>query len=126
MTFDEATYELTLQSGKEALTVTKLAKRTREFRERLEAGITEIAEKAAQTLHDFFPFLTPDQFQQAAALMKEGEATPLARLQALHPKLETALIQNIVDSNLKPYFDVLLAQTPAGAMYTGFKFIREE
>jgi len=124
--FDEATYTVTLPSGTDSLVVTKLAKRTHEFRERVEAGITEIAEKAAQALRQLFPFLTPEQFQQAATLMKEGQAAPLARLQAVHPKLEMALFQNVVDATLRPYFDALLAHTTAGGVYTGFKFIREE
>lgn len=124
--FDAAAYAVSIRAGEETLLVTKLAKRTGEFRQRIEEGIAEITEKAAQATHELLPFLTPDQFQQAAALMKEGQAASLARLQGVHPKLEQALIQNVVDAALKPYFDALLAHTPAGAMYAGFKFIREE
>jgi hypothetical protein len=124
--FDEASYTLTLRSGDDSLVLSKLAKRTREFRERLEEGIAQIHEKAAQALHGLFPFLTPDQFQRVAALLKEGRAASLEGLQAIHPKLQQALVQNVVDAKLKPYFDALLAATPAGAMYTGFKFIRAE
>ena len=124
--FDEANYVVTLSSGDARLTATKLAKRTREFVERLAAARTQLAEKAAETLHDLFPFLTPDQFQQAAILLREGHAVPLAKLQAIHPKSEKALVGNVIDPKLKPYFDVLLAQTPAGWLYSGFKLLREE
>jgi hypothetical protein len=124
--FDEAVYAVTLRCGADSLILTKLAKRTSEFRERLEDGIARIHEKAAQSLHAMFPFLRPDQFQQVAALCSEGQAAPLGRLQAVHPKLEQALVENVVDAKLKPYFDALLERTPAGTMYAGFKFIRKE
>ena len=124
--FDEAGYTVTLQNSEERLILTKLAKRTEEFRERLREATAQIAEKGAQTLHQMFPFLTPDQFQQMAQLMKEGRATSLARLKAIHPKTEQALVANIVDARMRPYFDALLTHVPAGTMYTGFKLIRKE
>jgi len=124
--FDEANYAVTLEAAGERLTVTKLAKRTREFTERLQEAITRLTEKAAGTIHNLFPFLTPDQFQQVAQLMKEGHAAPLVKLKAIHPKIEQALIENIVDAKLKPYFDTLSRHVPAGFLYAGFKLTRKE
>jgi hypothetical protein len=106
--------------------VTKLAKRTREFAERLEELTSQLNQQSAETLHYIFPFLDPDQFQQAARLMKEGHAAPLGKLKAIHPKTEQALVANVVDARLKPYFDALLAHVPPGWLYAGFKLIREE
>jgi hypothetical protein len=61
--FDEASYSVALESAGERLTVTKLAKRTREFAERLEDSTSQLNQQSAETLHDIFPFLDPDQFQ---------------------------------------------------------------
>jgi hypothetical protein len=126
VTFDEASYTVTLRSEDESLSVTKLAKRTREFQERLREVTTQLFEKGAQTLRRMFPFLTPDQFQQVAQLMKEGHAAPLAKLRAIHPKIEQALGENVVDAKLRPYFNALLSHVPSGMLYAGFKLIREE
>ena len=126
VTFDEQTYAITLQSGPDTITLTRLAKRTREFHERLESGITAIREKAAQVLHRLLPFLTPDEFQKAATLMREGQPTSFGNLNSVNTKIERALCANIVDAQLKPYCDALGGLGPAGGAYTGFKFIREE
>jgi hypothetical protein len=124
--FDEANYAVVLESADERLMVTKLAKRTREFAERLEDSTSQLSRQSAEILHDIFPFLDPDQFQQAARLMKEGHAAPLGKLKAIHPKTEQALVANVVDARLKPYFDALLTHVPPGWLYAGFKLIREE
>jgi hypothetical protein len=124
--FDEGNYAVVLESAGERLTVTKLTKRTREFAERLEDSTSQLNQQSAKTLHDIFPFLSPDQFQQAALLMKEGHAAPLGKLKAIHPKTEQALVANVVDAKLKPYFDALLGHVPPGWLYAGFKLIRKE
>ena len=126
MNFDEATYAVALSSAEARLTATKLAKRTREFQERLQAARTQLAEKAAEILHDIFPFLTPDEFQQVANLLKEGHAAPLAQIKGINPKSEKALVENVIDPKLKPYFNALLDRIPAGWLYSGFKLLREE
>ena len=123
---DEASYAVALEAPGERLIVTKLAKRTREFIERLQEATTQLAEKAAETVHNLFPFLTPDQFQQVARLMKEGHAAPLGELNAIHPKIGPALVEHVVDAKLKPYFDALMGHVPAGYLYAGFKLIRKE
>ena len=123
--FDEATWTVTADSGDQRMAFTKLAKRTEEFRERLTTATNELAQKGAETVHGIFPFLNPDQLQQAAALMKEGRATSLARLRSIHPQTEAALTTNVVDAKLKPYFDALLAHVPMGNYYAGFKLLRQ-
>ncbi len=124
--FDQNSWTVTIASGDERLAVTKLAKRTEEFRERLIAAREEVVHRGAETVHGLFPFLDPDQFQQAVVLMTEGRAASLAKLRALHPKVDQALAANIVDQKLKPYFDALMKHVPAGNYYSGFKFLRAD
>lgn len=126
VTFDEAAYALTLHSGAATLRLTKLAKRTRELHERVENGIAKISEKSAQALHRLLSFLTPGEFQQAAALLREGQPASFASLNGINAKVERALYENIVDEQLKPYCDSLRSSARSGSVYTGFKFIRGE
>ncbi len=126
VSFDDASWTVTISSGEESLAVSKLGKRTEEFRERLTATHDEVVQRGAETVHGLFPFLDPDQFQQVVAIMTEGRAAPLNRLRALHPKVDAALAANIVDQKLKPYYDALMAHVPAGNYYSGFKFLRAD
>jgi hypothetical protein len=126
LSFDEASYTVTLRAADERLLVTKLAKRTREFVERVQEAGAQLTEKCAQTLHGLFPFLNPDQLQQVTQLMREGHAAPLAKLQVIHPKTPQALAMNVVDTPLKPYYDALLRHVPEGCMYAGFKLLRKD
>ena len=124
--FDETDYALSVQCGDGRLIVTKLGKRTRELQARLQEAITQVGQRTAEALHSMFPFLDPGQFQRVALLMKEGRAVPLARLRAIHPRIEQALVVNCVDANLKPYFDALQKHALSGAMHVGFKLLRAE
>lgn len=125
--FDEVTYRLELRSGTERLIITKLAKRTHEFIDRLSSAMSDLSDKSAKILHALFPFLSPDQFQQIAQLMKEGHATAVSRVAAIHPKIEQVLLEKTVDINFKPYFDVLKKRMRVESdFFTGFKIIRPE
>jgi hypothetical protein len=124
--FDEGTYTLGLRSGRDRLILTRMAKRTREFIDKLQEGMTDISEKSASMIHGLFPFLNPDQSRRASELMKEGRAAPISDLNSIHPKTEEALIRNAVDKALRPYFDALRVQTSAQGYFAGFKFIRPE
>ncbi len=126
VTFDEANYAVTLESAGQRLTITKLAKRSREFKERLDDLIAQLTEKGAQTVHDLFPFLTPDQFSAVAGIVKEGHAVPLAKLRAIQPKTQDALAVNVVDEALKPYFDALMKYSNPDWVYSGFKLLRKD
>ena len=123
---DATAWSVSVECGDQRLAITKLAKRTEEFRERLAAAREELAQQGAETVHGLFPFLNPDQFQQITTLMKEGRAVSLAKLRAIHPKADQALTTNVVDAKLKPYFDALLAHVPAGNYYVGFKLLRKD
>ena len=124
--FDDTNWSVTAESSGERLVISKLAKRTEEFRARLATASEELAQHGGETVHNLFPFLSPDQLQQAAMLLKEGRAASLARLSAIHPKTAQALSNNAVDTKLKPYFDALLAHVPTGNYYAGFKLLRKE
>jgi hypothetical protein len=124
--FDEATYALSLQSGKDRLTLTRLAKRTREFAGQLRDALESVSDKGARVLQAWFPFLLPDQFTKVSAIMKEGRAVPVAQLAEIHPLTEKALIQNAVSASLGPYFNALSQRVVAPGCYAGFKLIRKE
>jgi hypothetical protein len=124
--FDENSYEVVLYSGPDQLSISKLAKRTEEFRAKVQAAISALATQSAQALHSKFPFLNPDQLQATAGVLREGRATVVAKLDAIHPKFSAALKVNAVDANLNPYFEELLKHTTAGQLYAGFKLIRAE
>ena len=121
---DDATYTVNLDSQGERLVASKLAKRTREFSERVTEGVRKLNEQAANVVRDTFPFLSPDQFQHVARLMKEGRAAPLAALSAIHPRIEQALTENVLDAPLKPYFGALKQLCWKGGAFAGFKLVR--
>lgn len=124
--FDPETYQVTLRAGQAVLKIGKLAKRTEEFAASVKDAMSALAAQSAQALHAAFPFLTPDQLQATAALLREGHSAPVARLTAIHPKFAAGLAANTVDHDLKPYFDDLLARTAKDALFAGFKLIRPE
>jgi hypothetical protein len=123
--FDSYSYNLTLQSGAEKLVISKLAKKTEEFREKLGGTLDALHTHSAEVLHATFPFLNPDQLQRLVIAMPEGRSVPLATLAAIHPKLPDALVARAVDAHLKPYFDALRARA-TGDLMAGFKFIRAD
>lgn len=126
VSFDSDTYQVTLRAGQETLKAGKLAKRTEEFAASVKDVISALAAQSAQALHSAFPFLTPEQLQATAALLREGHSASVARLTAIHPKFAAGLAANAVDHDLKPYYDDLLARTAKDALFTGFKLIRPE
>jgi hypothetical protein len=126
VTFDEAPYAIALRSGEEVLTVGKLAKRTREFMDKLQAAIADVASRSAATVRSVFPFLSPEQFRRAAELLKEGRVAPVAQLSAIHLKTAQALAERVVGARLKPYFDYLSTRAGADGFYAGFQLIRKD
>jgi hypothetical protein len=124
--FDPATYEVTLRAGQDVLKAGKLAKRTEEFTASVKDAIGALATESAQALHSAFPFLSPDQLQAIAALLREGHSASVARLTAIHAKFAAGLAANAVDPDLKPYYDDLLTRTAKDTLFTGFKLIRPE
>ena len=68
VSFDEATYSVTLEAGGERLTLAKLAKKTDEFRGNLGGALDALRTRQAEVLHAAFPFLDPDQLQRVLRL----------------------------------------------------------
>jgi hypothetical protein len=124
--FDSNTWEVVLQAGPDQLKFTKLAKRTEELVSKLREAISALATQSAQALHTIFPFLTPDQLQATAGLLREGQSASVAKLAAINAKIPKALTANAVDKDLKPYYDDLVARNGNGMLYAGFKLIRPE
>lgn len=126
VSFEEATYSITLESAGERLVVAKLAKKTDEFRGNLGEALDSLRTHEAEALHHTFPFLDPDRLQRLLEAMPEGRSVPLNALQAIHPKLPDALIARTVDEHLRPYFDALRKRLAGDSLMTGFKFIRAD
>jgi len=126
VSFDEATYSVTLASAGERLVIAKLARKTDEFRGNLDAALDALRTEQAEALHSTFPFLDPDQLQRVLRLMPEGRSVPLAALRAIHPKLPDALIARAVDAPLRPYFEALSARSQSDSLMTGYKLIRPD
>ncbi len=124
--FDNDRYAVVLRSGDELLTLTRLAKRTREFMDRLKEAMNEVANRSAVTVRSVFPFLTPDEFRSVAELLREGRVAPLSRLAAVHPRTGQALSDKIVVSRLKPYYDFLMERASVEGAYAGFRLIRKD
>ncbi len=124
--FDPDAYAAVLRSGDELVKVTKLAKRTDEFRQRVEAAMEQVGERSARVLHDLFPSLAPDRFAELATVMKEGHAASLAALEAIDSNTAKAVVSNVVDAKLRPYFDHLARLAGEAGTFTGFKMIRPE
>jgi hypothetical protein len=126
VTFDEATYTVTLESAGERLSIAKLAMKTDEFRGNLDGALADLHTHQAEVLHTAFPFLDPDRLQQLLQAMPEGRSVPLASLGAIHAKLPDALVTKAVDEHLRPYFDALRKRSASDSVMTGFKFIRPD
>jgi hypothetical protein len=124
--FDDAGYAIVLRSGDEVITLTRLAKRTQEFHERLQAAMAGVVGRSALTVRSVFPFLTPEQFQRIAELMKDGHVTAAAQLASIHPGTGRALAETVISARLKPYYEFLASRAAACGPYAGFKLIRKD
>jgi len=124
--FDEATYTIRLTAAGESLAIGKLAKKTDEFRQKLQSALDVLHTRSAEALHITFPFLNPDQLQRLLVAMPEGCSVKLPALAAIHPKLPESLVAGAVDTPLRPYFDALRTRSAADRLMTGFKFVRPD
>lgn len=123
---DTNAYEVVLQSGGEQLKVSRLARRTEEFTDKIREARIALARHSAEALHDIFPFLDPDQLRSCTTLLGEGRSAPLAKLAAVHKQIPAALATNAVDDVLKPFYERLVALAVEGMGYAGFKLIRSD
>jgi hypothetical protein len=124
--FDTNNYALTIRSGTDRLIISKLARRTDEFRERLSDAMTAFSEQSTAAVQHLFPFLSPEELQRATEMLKEGRSAPLSALAGIHRRIEQALVENAIDADLRPYFEFLKEQSAAEGIYTGFKLIWKE
>lgn len=124
--FDDARYAVVVKSGNETLLLSRLAKRTSEFLERLQSAMTEVSSRSALSVRTVFPFLSPEQFRRAAELLKEGRVAPIAQLASIHAKTGPALAEKVVRARSKPYYDYLTNRTTPDGFYAGFMLIRKE
>lgn len=90
---DPASYAITLRAGNQTLSITRLAKKTDEFREKLQAQYDALRQHSAEALHQTFPFLDPDRLQQLLALMPEGRSVSFGSLAKFHSDLVEAFIK---------------------------------
>jgi hypothetical protein len=126
MSFDDSSYAIVLRSSDEVLSLTRLAKRTRELYDRLQAAMADVTGRSALTVRSVFPFLTPEQFQSVAELMKDGHVAAAAKLASIHPGTGRALTEKIVSARLKPYYEFLTSRAASCGPYAGFKLIRKD
>jgi len=126
ISFDPEAYAVTLASAAERLVITKLGRKTDEFRERLQEQFDTLRSHSAEVLHATFPFLDPDHLSQLLEAMPEGRSVSIAKLVRIHPKLVDAIEQQAVSERLRPYYDELRKRSLSGSIMVGYKFIRED
>ena len=126
VTFDETAYSIVVRRGHETLSIGKLAKRTSELHDFLRKRIAVHQERGARILRALFPFLTPDQFRQVAALMPEGTSASIARLGPIHRLIEPSLLEQVVRGSLRPYLSALMKRCTSDGWFAGFKIIRRD
>jgi hypothetical protein len=124
--FDAATYAVTIRTSCAAVTITKLAKRTEEFRERLQAAIDDLERRSIAVLRAAVPFLPPDALVDLATLLREGHSRSLAALDRIDSRISPAIVSNVVDARLRPCYDALSMLSGKEGTFTGFKIIRPE
>ena len=124
--FDDSAYSWLIDSDRGRLTVSRLAKRTGEFGDRLRELMATLSRLGAQSVAALFPFLDPERLQKVNTLMREGRAVAVAELETIDPRIRGALIGKAVDAALKPYFEALAERVPGASWYSGFKLVREE
>jgi len=125
VSFDEATWTVTLESPHGKLAISRLAKKTGEFRNTLGEALDALRTQCAEALHRQFPFLDADRLQRLLAVMPEGRSAPWADLAAIHPKLPQAMTAGAVDARVKPYIDALCQRGGGHPLAAGFKLIWE-
>jgi hypothetical protein len=126
ISFNSESYAVTLQAGDRHLVIGKLAKKTDEFRNRLQEQYDAVRSQSADAMHQIFPFLDPDRLQQLLNVMPEGRSASFSKLAKIHPKLIDAIVKRAVDEPLRPYFDALRARSLTDSIMAGYKFIRND
>jgi hypothetical protein len=89
--FDAAQYAMEIRAGRRILILSRLAKRTEEFRQVLRQALGEVATRSGRALLEMLPFLSPDDLTRVAEVMKEGRTVAMADLSRVDPRIEAAL-----------------------------------
>lgn len=126
ISFNADSYALALSSAGQRLVIARLAKKTDEFRGKLQEQYDALRQHSAEAMQQLFPFLDPDRLGQLLALMPEGRSVPLSKLASIHPKLVDAIEKQAVSERLRPYFDALRDASMKDSIMAGYKFIRED
>jgi hypothetical protein len=126
LSFSSETYAMTLGSDDRRLVIGKLAKKTDEFRKKLQVQYDNLRQHSADVLHQTFPFLDPDSLQQLLAAMPEGRSVSFGKLGKIHPRLVDAILQRVITERHRPYFDALREKSLADSIMVGYKFIRDD
>jgi len=122
---DTAAWAVVLESDGERLELTRLAKRTEECHACLGETLSALQARSVAGLRAVLPFLEPLQLQRAAELLREGRSAAIEQLRAVHPRIEAALMANVVDDGLRPYVEWLVERAAGGGVRVGFKIVPE-
>lgn len=118
--FDDQQYGWALASGDARLIVSRLAKRTTEFGEKLREATANVSRRASQCLARLFPFLGIDRLERLSATWREGSVVPIATLEGIDGRLVSALMTGAVGPRLRPYVDDLASRSGVAGAHVGF------
>ena len=86
-------YVVTIEvSGREPVELTRLGNRTREFSDAFAKRLSDARGRTSAFLGSLLPGLDPMALRQAAGLLRDGVAVPVATLNGIHPELAGTLI----------------------------------
>jgi hypothetical protein len=122
--FDRDTWEVSVVSSSGTAVISKLATRTEEFMECLDRAKAHVAQAGMEALTAFLSPLESDAMRRVASVWRDGRAVPLDQLASIDRGLESALMRNAVDDDLRPFVEALRARA-RGAPYVGFTVARE-
>ena len=122
--FDQESWSVTLVSSSGRVVISKLARRTEEFIDCLGQARGQVARAGSMALAACLSPLEPEALRCVASMWRDGQAVRVNRLAAIDPGLESALMHNAVDADLRPYVDALRTRS-IGIPFAGFTVARE-
>jgi hypothetical protein len=122
--FDRDTWEVTVVSSSGTIVISKLAKRTEEFIGCLDEARARVGQTGIAALAACLSPLDPDAVRRVASMWRDGQAVRIDQLRTIDPDLESALMHNAVDDDLRPFVEALRRRAH-GAPYVGFTVARE-
>jgi hypothetical protein len=122
--FDRETWDVKVASSSGRIVVSKLARRTEEFTSCLDHARHEVARAGIAALAACLSPLGPDALRRVASMWRDGQPVRIDQLETIDRGLESALMYNAVDADLRPYVDALRARA-RGVPFVGFTVARE-